>query len=116
MSKPNVIFINLENSDDAHNLGLLIGKIIDSLGDAGVLSGNVTSYGGLNIDDPSVVAKLEDLQGIFEDKLESQDDRVQDIEVRQKWAEGNVIHADFGGDDNVMRDLPELVPPSDSTH
>lgn len=111
MSTENVIMIRLGSDHDCRAMCSVLHQLVDALGNSKVLSGDVTMYGGMNIKDKKVTKTLNDLTALMEANHANQEE-----DKKVTVIEGNVIHADFGGndDDDVVRDLPDLMPAPDT--
>jgi hypothetical protein len=105
MTNKNVILVTVENNHDGRAMFELIKQIIDGLSDGGALSGDITLLGGISIKDEGVIDALGNLVSALTVKANAEAEKV-------KSREGNVIEGnfDFHGPDEVLRDLPDLIP------
>ena len=111
MSTRNAILIAIESGHDARAMYALLKQVIGGLTESEVLSGDITMLGGVGIKDKKVATAVNKLEALLTSRADAEADK-----KKVKVTEGNVIHATFGGDDDdeVVRDLPDLMPAPDT--
>lgn len=84
--KENIILLTIENRADSLAMFQVVKKIIDALDGGGALSGDVMLLGGHNIDDDEVLDATSKLRALMDQRHTDQQD------------------------DEVVRELPDIIP------